>query len=44
MITARDEDSVVGCVDRAVYEALGINALGQKLFFAKGVLALNGGS
>ena len=36
MITARDEDSVVGCVDRAVYEALSINALGQKLFFRQG--------
>ena len=36
MITARDEDSVVGCVDRAVYEALSINALGQRLFFRQG--------
>ena len=31
-------------LDRAVYEALDMDALRHKLFFAKGVVALNGGS
>ena len=42
MVPMPPQDGVVSSVDPVVYQALGIETLGHKLLFAKGVRALNG--